>query len=67
MNDLVGKKLYGYCNGYFGRDSYGEKTIIAAGSWDGELWVVVKEHWGLNFANGFDKEDLARWLDEDDD
>ena len=27
----IGTKIYGYCNGYFGRDDYGAKIIIAEG------------------------------------
>lgn len=38
----VGTILDGYCNGYFGRDSYGEKKIEAVGA----DWIVVREeHW----------------------
>lgn len=37
VNDLVGKQLYGFCNGYFGRDSYADKVIIMNGS----NWVVA--------------------------
>ena len=25
----IGTKIYGYCNGYFGRDDYSAKIIIA--------------------------------------
>ena len=35
----VGDILYGFCQGFFGRDSYGEKTIEAIG----RDWVVVRE------------------------
>lgn len=24
----IGKKIYGYCNGYFGRDDYEDKIIV---------------------------------------
>ena len=30
MNN-IGVKLHGYCNGYFGRDDYEDKIIIAEG------------------------------------
>ena len=33
---LVGKKIYGFCNGYFGRDDYKDKIIIL----EGEKWIV---------------------------
>ena len=35
----VGDVLYGFCHGTFGRDSYGEKTVIAIGP----DWVLVSE------------------------
>jgi hypothetical protein len=35
----VGRTLYGYCGGFFGRDSYDDKTIIAVG----EDFVTVRE------------------------
>jgi len=34
----VGKTIYGYCNGFFGRDDYADKIIIA----EGENWIVCK-------------------------
>lgn len=27
----IGKTLYGFCNGYFGRDSYDDKKIVYVG------------------------------------
>lgn len=33
---LLGKKIYGFCNGYFGRDDYNDKIIIL----EGEKWIV---------------------------
>lgn len=35
----VGDRLYGFCRGYFGRDSYGDKVVEAIG-WD---WVLCRE------------------------
>jgi hypothetical protein len=35
----VGLPLYGYCEGYFGRDSYGAKRIEAFGV----DWIVARE------------------------
>lgn len=35
----IGQVLYGYCNGYFGRDSYNNKRVEAIG-YD---WIVVRE------------------------
>lgn len=60
-----GTKLYGFCNGYFGRDSYGEKTVIASGTWDDVNWVVVTtREFRQNvmlMATGFDESDIERW------
>ena len=40
MNQLqVGQILYGYCGGFFGRDSFEDKRIEAIG-YD---WVVVRD------------------------
>lgn len=38
----VGDTLYGFCEGYFGRDSYSEKTVEAVG----RDWVVAREEGG---------------------
>ena len=35
----VGKVLDGFCDGAFGRDSYGEKLVVGLGS----EWVVVRD------------------------
>lgn len=34
-----GDKFYGFCNGFFGRDSYGLKVVEAVG----KDWIVVRE------------------------
>lgn len=67
MNDItVGTTIYGFCNGYFGRDSYGPKRIIAKGREDGVCWMVVKNDLGkIEFASGFSKEDIQRWAKEE--
>ncbi len=31
IQPLVGQQLYGYCQGYFGRDSYDDKRIECVG------------------------------------
>jgi len=48
----VGTVLYGFCNGFFGRDSYGKKRIEAIGA----DWVVVAEGWK--------KKDIQELLEE---
>ena len=32
----IGVRLHGYCNGYFGRDDYDDKIIIA----EGKKWIL---------------------------
>lgn len=32
----IGRKIYGFCNGYFGRDDYEDKIILA----EGERWIL---------------------------
>ena len=36
MNSFVDTKIYGYCDGYFGRDDYSDKIIIL----EGKKWIV---------------------------
>jgi hypothetical protein len=36
MCGFVGTKIYGYCNGYFGRNDYDDKIIIL----EGNKWIV---------------------------
>ena len=51
---LVGTVLYGYCNGYFGRDSYADKRIEAVGT----DWIVARDEYGkIHFAD-FDSQKL---------
>lgn len=38
IHPMIGMMLYGYCEGYFGRDSYGDKRIEAVGV----DWLVVR-------------------------
>lgn len=61
-----GTRIYGFCNGYFGRDSYGDKIIIASGIWNGKPWIVAEEYKEqLQFATGFDIETAIKWKEED--
>lgn len=63
----VDVKIYGFCNGVFGRDSYEDKVIIA----NGEDWIVVRNESGqTEFAN-FDSSDemdelIEKWRNEED-
>jgi len=38
LQSLIGETLYGFCNGFFGRDSYEAKTIEAIG----KDWIVAR-------------------------
>jgi hypothetical protein len=73
MNRFVGKVIpwkKGFCNGFFGRDSYAEKVIEAIGS----DWVVARQDDGLPvfayFEPGWQQEEmenlLKEWTDETD-
>lgn len=44
----AGDKLYGFCGGAFGRDSFGEKTVEAIG----RDWVVCREGESLLLFSG---------------
>lgn len=58
-----GMRVNNFCAGAFGRDSYGEKLIIAAGTWNGKNWAVAEdESIGLVFAESFEDFDAKRWL-----
>ncbi len=52
MKDLfeIGEILYGYCNGYFGRDSYEDKVVEAVG----KDWVVCRDESGMIHFATFD-------------
>jgi len=64
---LVGQIIYGYCEGYFGRDSYGEKIIEAIGA----NWIVARDidNRTVSFAT-FDTQDemiecIKKWSVKD--
>jgi hypothetical protein len=61
---LVGQMLYGYCGGYFGRDSYESKRVEAVGV----DWVVCRDESGdIYFASGEDIHDqLAEYTTPED-
>lgn len=40
---FVGDNITGYCDGHFGRDSYGDKLVLAVG----RDWIVVRERDGI--------------------
>jgi len=66
MSIKIGTLLNGYCNGFFGRDSYGEKRVEATGA----DWVVVREENGepnCAFFKSVGDRDyyINLWLEED--
>ena len=61
MNILrVGDALYGFCGGYFGRDSYDQKRVEAIGS----DWVVAREGGGKVVFYIGNPEDLVKYTVE---
>lgn len=63
--NFIGTKLYGYCNGYFGRDSYEDKTIIAMGCNSGTIWIVCEDEDGdILFASFESKERFDTFIEE---
>jgi len=65
-NKFVGIKIYGFCNGFFGRDSYDDKIIIASG----EDWIVAKSDSGQNEFASFDSTEemnqlIGEWSKEE--
>ena len=41
LENLKGRTIEGYCGGAFGRDSFGDKAIIAFGEIDGGYFIGV--------------------------
>ena len=61
----VGMVLYGYCNGFFGRESYLPKTIEAVG----KDWILVRHDDGkVDFLQdeGVVKDIPVAWLSDSD-
>lgn len=57
----VGTVLYGFCGGWFGRDSYGDKRVEAVGA----DWVVAREDNGDVVFYAGDPERLLEYNDPD--
>lgn len=60
----VGDTLYGYCNGFFGRDSYGPKEVTFVG----RDYIVAEEDGQVvtaTFNDGWDISIAKEWLDPD--
>ena len=56
----IGTVLYGYCEGYFGRDSYADKRIEAFGA----DWIVVRESDKPNFVSFNTNEEMCAFVDK---
>lgn len=61
----IGDVFSGYCNGYFGRDSYGDKSVEALGI----DWILCREDGGgvvlATFSNNDEMiEMVERWKAE---
>lgn len=54
----VGSRIYGFAGGYFGRDSYDDKTVEAVGA----DWVVARELDGDKFMPVFASSPLIHVL-----
>jgi hypothetical protein len=63
----IGTRLYGFCNGYFGRDSYGTKIVLAFGYRRGRLWIVAdSEPYGdIVLATGVPEDLVGEWTEGD--
>uniref|UniRef100_A0AAU8EHD8 Phage protein n=1 Tax=Bacillus phage Jabberwock TaxID=3163548 RepID=A0AAU8EHD8_9CAUD len=55
---FVGIKIHGFCNGYFGRDSYDDKIIIASG----ENWIVAKCERGINWFSDIEADEMEELI-----
>ena len=52
ISPLIGQQLYGYCNGYFGRDSYSDRRIenigvdyIVTRNTNGDVELLETSEW----------------------
>lgn len=75
LQKYVGNKLYGYCNGFFGRDSYREKIVVFAGKHyivcedaSGDVYVASFKGYSEDeiseFINSWREEDLCDYDEE---
>lgn len=65
---FVGTLLYGFCEGYFGRDSYRDKRIEAFGV----DWIVTRDSYGdVKFVSFDSTEEMLglvkKWSEKPDD
>lgn len=60
MELQVGMTLSGFCNGAFGRESYGEKVVEAFG----DDWIVVREEGKPVFANFYSNAQMLEYVED---
>lgn len=67
MKDLFapGDVIYGYCNGFFGRDDYDTKTCIVVGSKYAVFKNEEEYYTIINYSNYLDKETVDKWKDKE--
>jgi len=77
-NELIGVRIHGYCNGYFGRDDYNSKTLVSWGKFDSVISGGKRVYGNFSYDDGrityctFDtvndfKDCLTKWSQEEDD
>lgn len=54
LEKYIGKTLFGFCNGYFGRDSYSNKKIVYAGN----NYIVAENDYGKPVVAYFEDESI---------
>ncbi len=63
MNN-IGRVVYGFCNGFFGRNSYSDKRIEA----EGVNWIVARDMYDENacpeFADFNNEEEKNEYIKE---
>lgn len=65
MGGFIGTKIYGFCDGYFGRDDFKDKIILL----EGKKWIVcaylesgIDKVTCVNFDSEEEKEEcVKRW------
>ena len=65
----VGDTIYGFCNGYFGRDNYDDKVCVMVMSRYAVFESVLGDYVGnavvLNNPERFDLETINKWKRKD--
>lgn len=64
MNN-IGKRIYGFCNGFFGRDDYDDKIIVYETD-KAICCIYIDERYEgiLNVANFATSEEKQKYIDE---